>query len=334
MPVSRSAITCVIRTAGPTRSPGSRPLGCPRVVAEAELVAPLGLARHTSPGVGYALGVRSSGGARRAPASASRPARRTLPDLFAMKATPDTCSDWRSGQATPVRIGSRALRGHLPTTYWPACLAGDDGRKRHRAVGHAPITDEVEATRRPCSPPPGRRSHQRLHADIGRPDRRLGPRHRRARLPRFRRQRGAVPRRVRRGGGRGGRQVRSAPAIRTAGRSADPGRLQRLSDLHSDPEVKRITLIDGPRRTRSRSRSGRRPGGAAHASAVVHRRGDRSGRDHSISIPTFLADVVGRLALLGGLLIARAGDPRRDQSGARAGASRRCCEELAPGEKR
>ena len=42
--------------------------------------------------------------------------------------------------------------------------------------------------------------------------------------------------------------------------------------------------------------------------------------------PGVLAHLVGGLALLGGLLIARAGDPEDDQSGARPGARARCSE--------
>ena len=90
-------------------------------------------------------------------------------------------------------------------------------------------------------------------------------------------------------------------------------------DVALDPEVKRITLIDGPAVLGLEPGSRRRPAGGPRGAAGVHRRGDRAAARSSTSIPDVLADVVGGLALLGGLLIARAGDPGRDQSGARAG---------------
>jgi AcrR family transcriptional regulator len=103
-------------------------------------------------------------------------------------------------------------------------------------------------------------------------------------------------------------------------------------DVALDPEVKRITLIDGPAvlgldldpdadqeaaHTRLRS----------FIAAAI-------GQGEIIDLdPDVLADVVGGLALLGGLLIARAGDP--DATRAALGrALEVMLRGLAPGEKR
>lgn len=105
-------------------------------------------------------------------------------------------------------------------------------------------------------------------------------------------------------------QTRTAAAVDPAGSPIDQlvAGVNAYLDVALDEEIRRITLIDGPAvlGLEPEGPAEQQPGHVAlrsfMASAIAH--GDVVDLD-----PNVLAHLVGGLALLGGLIIARAGDP-------------------------
>ena len=105
-------------------------------------------------------------------------------------------------------------------------------------------------------------------------------------------------------------QARTAEAVDLKGSPIDQivAGVSAYLDVAMDPEVQQITLIDGPTvlGLEPEGPADRQPGHIALRSylAAAIERGELVDLD-----PNVLAHLVGGLALLGGLLIARAGDP-------------------------